>query len=877
MGQVWQATDTQLGRQVALKILSDAFAADPDRLARFTREAQILASLNHPNIAAIYGIEESEGTRALVLELVEGPTLADRIAKGPTPLDEALPIAKQIAEALEAAHEAGVIHRDLKPANIKVREDGTVKVLDFGLAKALDPAPADDPSQSPTLTAAATQMGVIMGTAAFMSPEQASGATVDKRADIWSFGVVLYEMLTGQRLFTGETVSHVLAKVLERDIDLSVLPPPTPGPIKRLLRRCLERKLKRRLSDVGEALSHLEEASTAAPDELSAAPPVAAIAQPAGWRQALPLALVTLFVGSLISGFAVWGLMRTVPAPGVSPTRFAIALPANTLPGDVEVSADGSFVAFVGEGGGGGQLYTRVLDQLGAVPLPNTQGMAYFQGFSADDQWLLISDLREWPRWLKRMPVAGGPAVPIAPTRDLGASWGPDDTIVQGSVEGLFRVPASGGQPVQLTTLAEGERAHVRPRYLPNGRGVLFNVFARDHGEDQVAVYDFDARERRNLLPGSSPLFAASGHLMFWRAGALWAAPFDPDNLAVTGEPLPVQNGVWENGVGWSPYSVSDTGVLAYWTAGSGRGGQQNTLVWVDREGNEDPLPVDVRHYDRLELSPDGQRLVIEVGFPAGDIEIYDLVREQSTRLTFDPAVDGTPIWTSDGASVVFTSWRHFGSGGNLYRKAADGSGDVDRLAESANTQGAYSALPDGRVLITEARPDTNGDIGVLSLDGSGTIDWLIESKAQDETPAISPDGRWMAYVSDESGQFEVYVTPYPNVGDAKRQVSSDGGVQPFWGPDERELFYASNRALGGEPVTIMAVSVEAEPSFTPGVPRPLFEGRYFVGYNDIDTDGERFIMIKPVSDVSDAPSDPPQLIVVENWHQELLERVPIP
>ena len=403
-------------------------------------------------------------------------------------------------------------------------------------------------------------------------------------------------------------------------------------------------------------------------------------------------------------------------------------------------------------------------------------------------------------------------------------------------------------------------------------------MFTGGQGENQIALYDFDTGEWHTLLPGSSPQFVSSGHLMFSREGSLWAAPFDPDDLEVTGEPLPVQNGVWEDGRGQSRYSMSDTGGLAYWSAGSGPRGEQNTLVWVDREGNEDPLPVDVRPYRGLELSPDGQRLAIGVDFPVMDIEIYDLVREQSTRLTCDPAMDCCPTWTSDGASVVFTSVRHFGPGpdGNLYRKAADGSGAVDRLTTSANKQGASSAQPDGRVLITEARPDTNGDIGVLSLDGDGTIDWLIESTAQEDYPAISPDRRWMAYGSNELGQEEVYVTPYPNVGDAKRQVSSGGGVQPFWGPDGRELFYASNRALGGEPVTIMAVSVEAEPSFTPGVPRPLFEGRYRVGYNDIDTDGERFIMIKPGSDVSDAPSDPPQLIVVQNLFEELTRLVPV-
>ena len=371
MGEVYQARDTKLDRDVALKVLPEAFTQDPDRLARFEREAKVLASLNHPNIAAIYGLEESDDTRALVLELVEGPTLADRIKRGPIPLDEALPIAKQIAEALEAAHEAGVIHRDLKPANIKVREDGTVKVLDFGLAKALDPSPIGDPSQSPTLTAAATQMGVIMGTAAYMSPEQASGKPTDQRSDIWSFGVVLYEMLTGERLFTGETVSHVLAKVLDRELDFSALPTSSPGPIRRLLRRCLERKSKRRLSDVGEALIHLEEAATA-PVEPSAAAPDAT--QPATWRPSVPLALAMVVSGSVFTGVVVWMLTAAdVATPRV--TRLSVVFPPDvSLAGSphyrIALSPDGTYLVYAASD----RLYLRGLDQIDTTPIPNGGG-----------------------------------------------------------------------------------------------------------------------------------------------------------------------------------------------------------------------------------------------------------------------------------------------------------------------------------------------------------------------------------------------------------------------------------------------------------------------------------------------------------------------
>ena len=444
MGQVYQATDTKLNRQVALKILPEAFATDPDRLARFQREAQVLASLNHPNIAAIHGLEDSEGTKALVLELVEGPTLADRISKGPIPLDEALQIAKQIAEALEAAHEAGVIHRDLKPANIKVRDDGTVKVLDFGLAKALDTTPEGDPSQSPTLTAAATQMGVIMGTAAYMSPEQASGETTDKRSDIWSFGVVLFEMLTGQRTFTGETVSHVLASVLKTDPNWALVPGNTPQPIRRLLRRCLERKPKRRLSDAGEALIHLEEATTTPAEEPSPATAVTPVAQPAVWRQALPL-VGALIVGSLITGLAVWTMTRPDVIP-VDLIRFAI-IPPDTAPlglagnrHDLAISPDGTLIVYDGPGtGAGAELNLRRIDQLEGTPLRGTLGgSAPF--VSPDGEWV---GFQTSYANLQKVSILGGPAVALTetPSAIVGASWGVDDQIVFGTQNaGLFRV-----------------------------------------------------------------------------------------------------------------------------------------------------------------------------------------------------------------------------------------------------------------------------------------------------------------------------------------------------------------------------------------------------------------------------------------------------
>ena len=481
MGEVWEATDTKLNRQVALKILPDAFAADPDRLARFQREAQVLASLNHPGIAAIYGIEEADDTRALVLELVEGPTLADRIAQGPIPLDEALPIAKQIAEALEAAHEAGVIHRDLKPANIKVRDDGTVKVLDFGLAKALEGDAGGDPSQSPILTAAATKSGVIMGTAAYMSPEQASGETADTRSDMWSFGVVLFEMLTGQPLFTGKTVSHVLAKVLERDLDFTALPTSTPAPLRRLLRRCLERERKRRLRDVGEALGHLEEAATTPAGDPSVAAAAAPVAQSAGWRRAIPLAVGMLLIGSLMTGLAVWMLAQPAPLPT---TRFSVVMPpdqqlTNSARHQVAVSPAGTHLAYVANG----QLYLRAMDQLEATPLRGTEGgLGPF--FSPDGQSIGFWQSGQ----LKRVSLTGGAPVALCDaTNPLGASWGPEDTIFFAEPAAIVQVSGAGGTPEVLIAVEDGAQAR-QPQILPGGEAVLFTLGAGPGSWDQGQI-----------------------------------------------------------------------------------------------------------------------------------------------------------------------------------------------------------------------------------------------------------------------------------------------------------------------------------------------------------------------------------------------------
>ena len=556
MGQVWQATDTQLGRQVALKILPDAFAADPDRLARFKREAQILASLNHPNIAAIYGIEEAEGTRALVLELVEGPTLADRIAQGPIPIDEALPIAKQIAEALEAAHEQGVIHRDLKPANIKVKDDGTVKVLDFGLAKAIQPDPESDPSQSPTLTAAATRAGIILGTAAYMAPEQAKGKPVDKRVDVWAFGAVLYEMLTGTRAFVGDDVSDTMAAVLRAEVNLEKLPDETPSRLRRVLQATLQRDPGQRVHDVADVRLAMEgafETTVSTPSEPTVAPPLLV------WQRPGPALIVVLLV-AVLTGLAVWSVIRSESSPlvrfAVSPDEARLLRILQVSP-DVAISPDGKQIAYLtGTSGlGAERLHLRPLHQLTSETLV-AEGVLASPFFSPDSESLGFYDITPAGSVLKRVSVLGGPTSTICqlPGGLRGASWGPDGTIVFGSADttsGLWRVPAVGGEPEQLTTPdpEQGEVDHVWPEILPGGEAVLFTIRANPIEDSQIAVLSLATGEQKVIIRGGFyPRYSPTGHLLYGVEGNLWAVRFDLDRLEAVGDPIPVQEGRADQG-----------------------------------------------------------------------------------------------------------------------------------------------------------------------------------------------------------------------------------------------------------------------------------------------------------------------------------------
>ena len=780
MGQVYQATDTKLNRQVALKILPEAFASDPDRLARFQREAQVLASLNHPNIAAIHGLEESEGTRALVLELVEGPTLADRIAQGPIPLDEALPIAKQIAEALEAAHEAGVIHRDLKPANIKVKDDGTVKVLDFGLAKALDTSPEGDPSQSPTLTAAATQMGVIMGTAAYMSPEQASGEATDKRSDIWSFGVVLFEMLSGQRLFTGKTVSHVLSGVLRVDPDWNVLPPATPPPLNKLLQRCLEKERTRRLRDIGDALPELEEALTASPSEVLAPPDL---------RRRLSVISIgaAVLTTALVIGLAVWVL-------GPEPVRPVSRLTVDVRPSepvavspnysDVAISRDGTQIVYQTENE---ELYIRAVDQLEGVPLRGAvlAGSPFLSPDGASVGFVTRGTLM-------KVSTLGGPAVTICSIQGgnlRGASWGLDDTIVFGvrTDTGLLRVPAAGGEPELITTPDEGY-SHRWPDYLPGGRGVLFVIDPTGPGStgSRIAVLDLETGEHRVIIPtGLYARYSPTGHIVYVSDGTLRAVAFDLGSLEVTSDPVPVVEGVMNKAAsGASSFALSDNGSLLYVSGPVTVGAETGNLVWVDREGRETPLPLPAGAYGRPRLSPDGTRVAVRVlSEDQLALWVYEVSTGASLRLTTEGNV-GSPVWTPDGARLIFG--RYVEGQRSLDWIPADRSGPVENVllvdSDVPNNLQPSAVVDDGHALVF-TRPVESGrqEIWKVQLEDEQTAAPLIEGEFRSTNAVISPDGQWLAYTSNQSGRSEVYVQPYPGPGPTV--PVSIGGLAPPRGP----------------------------------------------------------------------------------------------
>jgi len=893
MGQVFRARDTKLNRDVALKVLPPLFTDDPERLARFRREAQVLASLNHPNIATIHGFEDSGETHALVLELVEGPTLADRIGEGAIPFDEALPIARQIAEALEAAHEQGIIHRDLKPANIKITPDGAVKVLDFGLAKALDPAaggsgvnpPGSGPSgsaltlaNSPTFTAAATQAGFILGTAAYMSPEQAKGRPVDRRTDIWAYGVVLFEMLTGRQTFGASDVSDTLAAVLRKEVDLDELPDDTPALVRRLLRRCLERDRKQRLPDIGMARLELAEvaagtdsAPTVAP---APAPSVAFWQRPAGIAA---IAAVTLAVGALLA----WSLKQppTVPKPLA---KFGITLPegvefSSTGRHVVAIAPDGSFFVHTGDSG----IWIRRRSELESTRIPGVEGAREIF-VSHDSQWIGFQSDGQF----RKVAVSGGAPVPLAETGGpYGVSWSTDGSILIGlGSNGIVRVPETGGAPQTVVDVSDAGGSASNPQMLPGGEWVLFTyrpptVSAWD--ESEIVVQSLATGAREVITRGADARYLSSGHLVYLVGGVLFGVTFDVDRRAVVGGPVSLVEGVLMSSVsGAGQFSLADDGTLVYRSGVSGREGNR-TIVAVDQAGVTTQYPVAPGVYLGASVSPDGRKVAFG-NEDDQDVWVADLERGSLAPVTRDPAFDGYPIWTPEGDALVFTSARDGLPA--LYRQAADGTGAAERIFSLDGSTGmaARAWTPDGTRLVVVANlgegQSERGDIGLATPGSPGVWEPLIDSEAREALPAISPDGRWIAYSSEDSGRFEVYVQRFPELG-RRVPISIGGGYGPEWSADGRELYFL--RAPNGPPRAMMRVAItETGETITAGQPEPLFDWTFFDHAGslhsryDILPDG-RFLMVarEDQTAVQDSPFD---LIVIQNWVEELKARVPV-
>ena len=873
MGEVYQAHDTKLGRDVAIKVLPEAFAHDPERLSRFQREAKMLAALNHPTVATIYGLEQSHDTSYLVMELVSGETLEQRLArKGRLPIEDALGICRQIAEALEAAHEKGIIHRDLKPANVKVTPEGKVKVLDFGLAKAFAAdGTTDDSAHSPTLSRAATAQGLILGTAAYMSPEQARGQAVDKRTDMWAFGCVLYELLAGNQAFHADTVTEILAGVLRGEPDWPALPAATSTKVRDLLRRCLQKDKTQRMRDAGDACIEIQEA-LAAP-ALGSTGPMTTGPTTRGRRQPVVWGLAVLAV-AVVAGLAGWSLRQTLlPAPRPV-TRFTITLPpGQQLAGlgdgpAVALSPDGTQLAYVASQGGGQQLYLRAMDGLEATPVHGTEG-AVNPFFSPDGQELgFFADGK-----LRRVSVLGGSALPVGDAAvPHGASWSSQGMIAFGPslTSALQQVSDAGGVPQPLTRLEKGAFSHSWPEFLPDGKAVLFVAAARSN-ELKVAVQSLGTGERRNLIPGGTqPRYAPSGHLVYAQfatqnAVPLMAVRFDPQRLTVTGAPVPVVEGVLHYASNaTAQYSISATGSLVYVPGGAQAAPRK--LVWVDRQGMEQALPAPARIYLAPRLSPDGHRVAVGIAESELNIHVYDLSRNTLTPLTHGIA-NAVPSWMlPDGTRIAFES--NTDGRLNLFWQLADFSGGLKRLTISENQQIPSSWSPDGQLLaFCEHNPTTGYDIWVLRISDLKALPILRES-FNEVTPQFSPDGRWLAYVSDESGRYETYVQPYPGPG-RKWPISTDGGTEPVWSHNGRELFYRSGNKM-------MAVDITTQPGFVAGSPRKLFEGPYLVASAtvlsyDVSPDGRHFLMLKS----DQAQAAPTQINVVLNWTEELKRRVP--
>lgn len=852
MGVVYRARDTKLGRDVAIKILPADFAADEDRLARFQREARLLASLNHSQIAAIYGLGEDSCTHFLVLELAAGEDLSARLQHGPLAIAETLRLGRQITEALEYSHRQGIIHRDLKPSNIKVTTDKKVMILDFGLAKAFEvQGSAADVMQPLTVMTDGTVTGVILGTACYMSPEQAQGKPLDARTDIWSFGCVLYEMLSGQKAFQGETTSDTIAKILRAEPDWTRLPPATPGAVRRLLRRCLATDPARRLHHLADARLEIDEVL----DELAGAPaedlPQATPSPTPSLRGVIRFVIVVGLVATAFLTGRQLGPRGPSQAISTGPaTSFLVDRPSAMISVGAEsyttlaLTPDGAELIYVAEAGGIRRLYRRARDRFESVPIPGTEGAkgVFLSPDGGQIGLFTHEDIR------KTVPD-GGPPIPVCSAPLVrGASWGPDGTIIFSPIPeaGLARVSANGGAIEVLTTpdRARGERCHRWPCFLPDGRAILFTIGTSDilrFADARIAVLSLETGEQRIIVDrGSYPLYLRSGHLLYMRAGSLMAVPFDAERLEVTGPAVRVMDDIITNPAsGCAQVAVSQAGDLAY-LRGDPLIGERN-LIWLDRQGDLAPVIEVRRAFGSVRISPDGRFLAVDIDAATGNVWILDNTRGGLTRLTYEWS-NTRPVWTPDGRKVIFASDRH--SAGNLYWKAVDGSGDVERLTESVYKQWPTSCSADGILAFTEQHSATGEDIWLLELKGERVLKLFLCTPFSESNARFSPCGKWIAYTSDEAGRREVYIQPYP--GDGRRwQISTGGGDSPCWSPRSGELYYHCGDEL-------MAVMIDTAPAFRLSKPRSLIKN--VIAAADITPDGERFVVIRPQAKKREAP-----------------------
>jgi serine/threonine-protein kinase len=882
MGEVYRATDTQLDREVAIKVLPAAFTEDANRLDRFEREAKLLAQLHHPHIASIFGIEESGGVRALVMELVEGPTLAEKGGQAPLSVEEALPIARQIAEALEEAHEKGIVHRDLKPQNIKLTPDGRVKVLDFGLAKAMDPggvsgaaSPMASPTMmsSPTLTAMpGTQLGVILGTAAYMAPEQARGHAVDKRADIWAFGVVLYEMLAGGKLFAAETVSDTLAGVLRAEIDLEELPDETPAAIRRLLRRCLERDPKNRLRDIGDARLVIDDVLSGADREEAHLAASGERVASSGGRRVHALWLGALLLASL--GVA-WIARSTGPAePLREPRHFAIQLASNQ---EVAVGGnslftfapDGKSLAFPGTVDGRRMVLYRQLGEREAQPIAGTEdGEAPF--FSPDGSWLGFVSRGQ----LLKVPVEGGRPIRVGEARGAGGStWLDDGSIVFAPIysDGLFRMDSDGGDLERLTTpdREDGVLGHWWPEPLPGGRWILFTAFRTPVDTSRIGAVDLDSREVHWLVEGGFfARYAPSGHLLYAKGERLYALPLDAADAKPTGTARVVLGDLaTEQTGGFAMLAVSRDGTLAY--AAESLAHPPNELVWLDREGRATPALAERHQFLSIALSPDDRRAALTILSESRDLWTLALERETLSRLTSGPDTEFCPTWTPDGRDLIYVVDR---PPFELYRIAA-GAPDSGRhlWEERAELDHvAPTVAPDGEVVVYSLTEEGSGqNLYARPLDGSEPARAVRAGRGAESHPTFSPDGRWLAYESDDTGRPEIYAEPYPGPGE-RIQLTADGGREPLWAANGEIFFRRDNEFC------VLSTRSATRLDFDP--PRTLFQfpilpyqsGGVTVRTYAVTADGQRILAI-----TTPEASRPRQIDVITDWTTELARQVP--